>query len=186
MLHEDPKPNPVFGLASHPDDPAGPQSAAGLNIDRTDVRSCLAEVEILIRGAWEPAVHLELRLESGLPLVACSRDDLQNAILNLLLNARDAMPNGGLISIDATEIADRRGGIIELRIRDNGVGMTRATMLRAFDPFFTTKDTGLGGFGLPIVKQLAEQNGGSVDIDSAVGAGTTVILRLPAKRGSAG
>ncbi|TIW97459.1 MAG: HAMP domain-containing histidine kinase, partial [Mesorhizobium sp.] len=69
---------------------------------------------------------------------------------------------------------------VELRIEDSGIGMTQETVLRAFDPFFTTKDKGLGGVGLPMVKHLAEKHGGTVDIESTLGSGTTVILRLPA------
>ncbi|MDX8454894.1 ATP-binding protein [Mesorhizobium sp. VK9D] len=71
---------------------------------------------------------------------------------------------------------------IELRIADRGIGMTPGTVARAFEPFFTTKGKGLGGVGLPMVKHFAAERGGSVEIESVLGAGTTVILRVPAAR----
>ncbi|WP_245319615.1 ATP-binding protein [Mesorhizobium temperatum] len=100
--------------------------------------------------------------------------------MNLVFNARDAMPDGGLISINAAAVVQDPGTVVELRIEDSGIEMTRETVLRAFDPFFTTKGKGLGGVGLPMVKHFAERHGGRVDIESAFGSGTTVILRLPA------
>ena len=149
-------------------------------IEHTDLRSCLAEVETLIRSAWELQIRLEVRIESDLPLAICGRLGLQNAVLNLVFNARDAMPDGGSISIDAALADNGHGALVELRVADTGIGMTQETMARAFDPFFTTKCQGLGGIGLPMVKHFAEQHDGSVEIDSALGSGTTVILRLPA------
>lgn len=151
-------------------------------LGHADVRACLTEVEALIRSAWEPNVHLELRVEADLPPVACDRLGLQNAVLNLAFNARDAMPDGGLISIDAAAVTQGRSTVVELRIQDSGIGMTQETAISAFDPFFTTKGKGLGGLGLPMVKHLADRHGGSVDIESTFGSGTAVILRLPASR----
>lgn len=148
--------------------------------EHASVGACLAEVENLARSAWETNVRLEVRVGRGLPTAKCDPLGLQNAVLNLVFNARDAMPDGGLISINAAAVVQEPGTVVELRIEDNGIGMTRETMLRAFDPFFTTKATGLGGVGLPMVKHFAERHGGRVDIESAFGSGTTVILRLPA------
>ncbi|WP_292156326.1 ATP-binding protein [Mesorhizobium sp.] len=150
------------------------------DIEHTDLSSCLAEVEALIRSAWESHIRLEVRVGSDLLAAKCNRLGLQNAILNLVFNARDAMPGGGSISLDASMAGHGRAARIEVRVADNGIGMTRETMARAFDPFFTTKCSGLGGIGLPMVKHFAEQHDGSVEIDSALGSGTTVILRLPA------
>lgn len=149
-------------------------------IEHTDLSSCLAEVETLIRSAWELQIRLEVRIESDLPPARCDRLGLQNAVLNLVFNARDAMPNGGSISIDAAVADKGHCALVELRVADTGIGMTQETMVRAFDPFFTTKCQGLGGIGLPLVKHFAQQHGGSVEIDSVLGSGTTVTLRLPA------
>ncbi|WP_244620157.1 ATP-binding protein [Mesorhizobium sp. NFR06] len=105
---------------------------------------------------------------------------LQNTVLNLVFNARDAMPDGGLISIGAAAAVQSHAALIEFRVEDSGIGMTQETVARAFEPFFTTKGKGLGGVGLPMVKHFAEAHGGHVEIESTLGSGTIVILRLPA------
>ena len=150
------------------------------DIEQTDLSNCVAEVETLIRCACEPHVLLEVRVGADLPAAKCDRLGLQNAVLNLVFNARDAMPDGGSISIDAAVAGQGNACLVELRVADTGIGMTQETISRAFDPFFTTKCQGLGGIGLPMVKHFAEQHGGSVEIDSVLGSGTTVTLRLPA------
>lgn len=164
----------------------GRAAEAPRDIEHTDLSSCLAEVEALIRCACEPHIRLEVRVGSDLPAAKCDRLGLQNAILNLVFNARDAMPDGGAISIDAAMTGHGRAALIEVRVADSGIGMTQETMARAFDPFFTTKCPGLGGIGLPMVKHFAELHDGSVEIDSSLGSGTTVILRLPAAPARAG
>lgn len=149
-------------------------------IEQTDVKACLDEIRLLFRAASDANVQIEVRSARTLPWVLCDRLGLQSAVLNLVFNARDAMPDGGLIAIDATTIAHDAGALVQLRVEDSGIGMTAETMVRAFEPFFTTKGDGLGGVGLPMVKRFAEAHGGSVDIESSFGFGTTVILRLPA------
>ncbi|TIX44633.1 MAG: ATP-binding protein [Mesorhizobium sp.] len=152
-------------------------------IEYADVGACLAEIETLIRSAWDSNISLEVRVRSDLPSVRCNRLGLQNAILNLVFNARDALPDGGLISIDTALVFDGLSATqVDVSITDNGIGMTAETIVCAFDPFFTTKSEGLGGVGLPMVRRFAEESGGSVDIQSMLGAGTTVRLRLPAMR----
>jgi signal transduction histidine kinase len=151
-----------------------------LVVEYANLAACLEEIVALIGGSWEPDFHFDIRVNPNLPMVKCSPLDLQNAILNLVFNARAAMPDGGVISIAAVEVF--RGATVtgvEIRIEDNGHGMTRDTMLRAFDPFFTTKTSGLGGLGLPIVKRFVLETGGCIDIESEQGIGTTVTLRLP-------
>jgi CheY-like chemotaxis protein len=109
----------------------------------------------------------------------CVRTDfnqLELAMLNLVINARDAMPGGGTIRVEAR--LDR--GVVVIRVIDQGEGMSAETRQRAFEPFFTTKATGRGtGLGLAQVFGVMEQSGGSIDIDSQVGSGTTITLRLP-------
>jgi signal transduction histidine kinase len=146
----------------------------------TDIGACLIELEALIGSTLEPGIHVRLRFSSDLPLAGCDQLGLQNAVLNLVFNAREAMPDGGLISIEAAAVNEGDDVVIELRVEDSGIGMKPETIVQAFDPFFTTKGPGLGGVGLPMVKRFAEETGGSVDIESTFGAGTVVILRLPA------
>lgn len=117
-----------------------------------DIRACLMEIEALAKATWDRNIAFEIYASETLPIFRCSRVGLQSAIMNLLLNARDAMPDGGVISIIATSIDDERAAAgIELRISDNGLGMTEDVLRRASDPFFTTKASGLGGLGLPMV-----------------------------------
>ncbi|RWM18551.1 ATP-binding protein [Mesorhizobium sp.] len=153
--------------------------ASRRDVEETDVSACLTEVEALIRCVCDPRIQLTVRVAFDLPSAKCDRLGLQNAVLNLVFNARDAMPDGGLISIDAAAVQGHVA-FIELRIVDGGIGMTQETVARAFEPFFTTRASGLGGVGLPMVKHFALEHGGSIDIESTLGVGTTVILRVPA------
>ena len=118
---------------------------------------------------------------------------LEHAFLNLVLNARDAMPRGGSLVVhtasrlihqaEAAEFQVRPARYVEIRIKDTGKGMDKATVLRVFEPFFTTKQFGSGsGLGLSMVHGFVKQSGGAVDIDSTPGKGTTVTLLLPASQ----
>jgi signal transduction histidine kinase/CheY-like chemotaxis protein len=133
-----------------------------------------------LRPILEQAVGKDHAVDFAVaPDVLCVRTDynqLELAILNLVINARDAMPGGGTIRIEAALERD----VVVLRVIDEGEGMSAETRQRALEPFFTTKSTGRGtGLGLAQVFGVMEQSGGSVDIDSRVGSGTTVTLRLP-------
>jgi len=142
-----------------------------------DAAACLADVAILVEAMDEPGLVLELNVASDLPAVRCDPVGLRRAILNLVLNARDAMGGNGIVGIDAQVLAH---GEVELRVLDDGIGMSRATLARVFDPFFTTKTDGLGGIGLPMVERFVREAGGTIAIDSEPGIGTTIALRLPA------
>jgi signal transduction histidine kinase len=152
-------------------------------VERVDVAQSLEEIVALIKPTWAPKHRLVLNLGAALPAVKCTSLGLQSAILNLALNARDSMPNGGPITIAAAALfPDTGNAIVELTVKDVGIGMTDDTMKRALDPFFTTKSDGLGGVGLPMVKRFAEEAGGRVKLSSRSGIGTTVTLLLPAVR----
>ena len=148
-------------------------------LEDVNVTTCLTEIAALL-NTWESNIRVDLQIGSGLRVVRCNRLNLQSAIMNLAFNAGDAMPNGGVISMSASYVySGEVPAEIEVRVADNGIGMTRDTLIRAFDPFFTTKTKGLGGLGLPMVKRFAEEVGGRIDIESKIGVGTTVTLRLP-------
>jgi signal transduction histidine kinase len=149
-------------------------------VEQVSLAACLSEVEALSKITWEHGIRLDVQAETALPLVECDPLALQNAVLNLLFNARDAMPNGGVISIRAETVSLESGKGIELRVADSGVGMKPDTIARAFDPFFTTKSDGLGGVGLPTVERFVQEAGGRVLVESEYGVGTTVRLQLPA------
>ncbi|MBC9032894.1 ATP-binding protein [Sphingomonas sp. JC676] len=147
----------------------------------TDVAACLVDVAMLIEGIGEPGLTLEIDAEPKLPILPCDPVGLRRAVLNLVFNARDAVAGTGIVSIQARTIW--RGAVaagVEINVADNGLGMSPAIVARAFDPFFTTKRDGLGGIGLPMVERFVRDAGGEIAIESELGIGTIVTLRLPA------
>ena len=135
-------------------------------------------------------VEVRLRLDAGSPTVNADPHQLEQVLMNLVVNARDAMPKGGELRIETGVLeCGCGGGPIEggpagmcgvLTVRDTGVGMDEETLRRAFEPFFTTKGTGKGtGLGLSMVQGIVEQSGGSIEVSSEPGRGTTFRIHLP-------
>ncbi len=147
----------------------------------TDVGKCLADLAAVASGSLDRPAAVEFIVEDELPRAACDELGLYNAILNLLLNARDAAGPDGRVSVRARGHIDGSAEQwIEINVADDGIGMTPATIARAFEPFFTTKCDGLGGIGLPMVERFVTATGGAIAIDSEPGTGTVVRMRLPA------
>jgi CheY-like chemotaxis protein len=160
----------------------------------TDVNKLIAEIMELVERAIGPQIERNTRLEANLWATLCDPNQLENALLNLCINARDAMPEGGLLTIETSnlrldEAAARSldlapGEYVAIGITDTGVGMAPEVIARAFEPFFTTKPLGQGtGLGLSMVYGFAAQSGGKVAISSELGAGTTISLYLPRYEG---
>ncbi len=157
----------------------------------TDVNRLIAGLEEMIRRTVGPAVRVEVSGASGVWLTRVDASQLENALLNLCLNARDAMaPEGGLLAITtANESFDERaaaerelapGEYVAIAVADSGSGMSAEVIARAFDPFFTTKPLGTGtGLGLSMVYGFVRQSGGQVRVRSELGRGTTMTLYLP-------
>jgi signal transduction histidine kinase/ActR/RegA family two-component response regulator len=129
-------------------------------------------------------VEVVFDFSTGLWPVEVDASELELVVLNLAVNARDAMPNGGTIRITASNAfvngSDAARDFVRLSISDNGTGMTREVQSRVFEPFFTTKDIGKGsGLGLAQVHGFVKQSGGAIEIDSAIGCGTTITMLLP-------
>jgi signal transduction histidine kinase len=153
-----------------------------------DLGSLVAGIEELLHQTVGSAVRLEIAADPGLAPAFVDANQVELAILNLAINARDAMPAGGTLRID---LHNRRADetwpselnprdYVLVSICDTGAGMDEATLAQAFDPFFTTKEVGSGsGLGLPMVQGFAVQSGGAVQIRSRRGEGTTVELWLP-------
>lgn len=142
----------------------------------------------LLQRSLGPSIRIETRFPLSLPKVRTDANQLEAALLNLAVNARDAMPNGGPLTISAREEAVAAGGgtglpegkYVCFAVEDAGEGMDDETLSRATDPFFTTKGVGKGtGLGLPMVHGLAEQSGGRLFIRSERGVGTIVEMWLP-------
>jgi two-component system, cell cycle sensor histidine kinase and response regulator CckA len=142
-----------------------------------DLNAIVREAASLLERVVRADVQVTLALAQPLPAVAADLAQLKQLVLNLALNARDAMPNGGVLTIE-TAVS---GEFVLLRVRDNGVGMDASTRSRALDPFFTTKPEGEGtGLGLSLVYGVVDGLGGRLSIESAVGLGTIVEVALPA------
>jgi signal transduction histidine kinase len=156
----------------------------------TNVNRLVTGMEELIRRTVGPAIHVEVVGAGGLWSTLVDPNQLENALLNLCLNARDAMPQGGRLTIEtANRWLDERGArdldiapgqYISLCVTDTGTGMEPDVAAHAFDPFFTTKPLGQGtGLGLSMIYGFARQSGGQIRIYSEVGKGTTMCLYLP-------
>jgi PAS domain S-box-containing protein len=159
-----------------------------------DLDQLVAGMSELIRRTIGPNIEMRVTDSQGSPILA-DTGQMENALLNLCINARDAMPDGGTLTIEtagetlnAVAAAARGlapGDYIRLSVRDTGAGMSPEVLARAFDPFFTTKPLGQGtGLGLSMVYGFAQQSGGHVAIQSQIGKGTRVDIYLPRYRGA--
>ncbi len=149
-----------------------------LDTAAVDLNGLIFGMKELLAQSLGPSHSTNFELSPGLPAVLANANQLELAILNLSLNSRDAMPDGGRLTIStARSSTDAR--YVTLTVADTGTGMPADVVARAFDPFFTTKPTGKGtGLGLSQVYGIVRQAGGEVSIDSRLGHGTKVILRL--------
>ena len=155
-----------------------------LQPDAVDLAALMHDMSALLSTTLGPQVRLVIETEAALPPAVADRNQLEMALLNLAVNARDAMPGGGVLTIGmAMRDAPAGlppGGYICLSVTDTGTGMDAETMARAIEPFFSTKGPGRGsGLGLSMVHGLARQLGGALELESAPGAGTTARLLLP-------
>ncbi|MDY6944364.1 MAG: ATP-binding protein [Pseudomonadota bacterium] len=158
------------------DDPVSPRVL--------DVSTALAKCTQMFRVLLGTTIRLRLRATGEVSRVFMDAAQFERMMLNLVLNARDAMPGGGSLVIDYQDAVvgdedDERATYVAICVRDTGVGMDEQTRLNAFKPFFTTKGDRGTGLGLVIVDQIVSRAGGRVKIDSEVGRGTTIQIYLP-------
>lgn len=159
-----------------------------------DLNACCAEVVDLLRHSIAPRVRLEARLRPGLPPILAENGEMMQVLLNLCLNACDAMPHGGRLLLEtdlgsvprdetAGSSAPPAGDFIYLHVGDTGEGMSPEVRSRVFEPTFTTKSSGRNsGLGLAIVRDIVQRRGGWIECQSAVGVGTRFLVCLPAAR----
>ncbi|WP_323786438.1 PAS domain S-box protein [Thalassovita sp.] len=159
--------------------------------EATDISELVGGMLSLLRRTLGETIEISFRAEQGLWHALADPGQIENALLNLVINARHAMPDGGPLTITCENISLRDadgeqdgdqlvGDFVVLSVTDRGHGMSKETLERVFEPFFTTKGVGEGsGLGLSMVYGFARQSGGQVTIDSEVGKGTTVKLFLP-------
>jgi PAS domain S-box-containing protein len=158
-----------------------------LNVEPVDIVALVHGMADLLERSLGPSVRIETHFPLGLPSVKTDANQLEMAVLNLAVNARDAMPQGGTVVIAAgpETLSSARGRLqpgdyVRLSVTDTGEGMDEETLGRAIDPFFTTKEVGKGtGLGLPMVHGLAEHSGGQLVLTSQQGRGTIAEIWLP-------
>jgi signal transduction histidine kinase len=156
-----------------------------------DLNALLAEIEVLMRRAVGETIEVFISPAPGLPRCRIDPAQFEAAVMNLVINARDAMPDGGRLLLSTRKAVREKlpaaidlppGEYVAIAVQDDGLGMTPEVLARAPEPFYTTKELGKGsGLGLSTVHGFAKQSGGELHIESAVGAGTHVVLYLPCR-----
>src|SRR5262249_6306793 len=158
-----------------------------------DLGSVLSAMEELLRRVVGEGIEITLQSSASVSPVMIDRAQLEQVVLNLVLNARDAMPRGGSLLIETYDVDGGgagtrasgwqrvRGKAVRLVVPDTGMGMSEETRSRVFEPFFSTKERGKGtGLGLSSVYGIVRQSGGTIDVTSAPGRGSTFTLDFPA------
>lgn len=162
---------------------------------RINLNDVIADVVQLISRLIGREIIIETRLEPSLSSVLADPTQIEQVLINLAVNARDAMPDGGTLTIGSDMIEAEQGGkplgmkpgrYVVITVADTGSGMDAATLARSFEPFFTTKEKGKGtGLGLAVVHGIVKQSGGYVSVESEVGKGTIFYLCFPISKGTA-
>jgi signal transduction histidine kinase len=144
-----------------------------------NVNERVANVERILARAVGSKVEIEVETDLTLPHVLADGVELEHVLVNLVVNARDAMPDGGRIAIATSRAGSDEDPRVALTVADTGIGMDEATRTRIFEPFFSTKPEGAGtGLGLATAYGAVTAWGGTIDVESDVGAGTTFTLLL--------
>jgi signal transduction histidine kinase len=154
-----------------------------VNTQYIDVNKVTAQVRDLTRGLLPARIAQRVDTDGGLPPVVLARGQLEQVLMNLVVNARDAMPDGGTLTMATRRSLDDETGQqwVQLIVTDTGTGMDADTAAHIFDPFFTTKPRGQGtGLGLAVVQGIVAKGGGRLRVDTAPGEGTRITVSLPA------
>jgi PAS domain S-box-containing protein len=143
-----------------------------------DLNAVVSDMDMMLRRLIGEDVELVTLLDPDLNPVQADPTQVEQVIVNLAVNARDAMPNGGSLTIETSDVWTEQGDFVELRMTDTGIGMTELERQQLFDPFFTTKEGGTG-LGLATVYGIVEQSGGTIEVDTAPGMGSSFRISLP-------
>ena len=144
-----------------------------------DLNSVVSDMDMMLRRLIGEDVELVTMLDQALSPVRADPTQIEQVIVNLAVNARDAMPHGGSVTVETTNVLLDEDTFVELRLTDTGTGMTESERQQLFDPFFTTKEGGTG-LGLATVYGIVEQSGGTIEVESAPGLGSSFRILLPA------
>jgi PAS domain S-box-containing protein len=143
-----------------------------------DLNAVVSDMDMMLRRLIGEDVELLTLLDPHVSHVQADPTQIEQVIVNLAVNARDAMPGGGSVTIETCDASTDEGDFVELRMTDTGIGMTDLERQQLFDPFYTTKEGGTG-LGLATVYGIVEQSGGTIEVDSAPGMGTSFRICLP-------
>jgi signal transduction histidine kinase len=149
------------------------------SIEPADINEIIGRAVSLVRHRLElSGTALELDLAPDLPAVPCDANQIQQVVLGLMVNAAEALENGGRIDVFTRH--NRAARMVEIRVRDNGPGIPGSVLPQVFEPFFTTKpDVHRTGLGLAVARSIVEQHGGAILAESAEGAGAEFVVSLP-------
>lgn len=157
----------------------GSEAAEDVVCPRAELGSVLRALDPVLRCCLDPGHELRLEVAAVPCTVGLGEQEIERIVLNLLVNARDAMPESGAVTIGSGKLAD---GSVELVVADTGTGMPEHVEARAFEPLYSTKASGTG-LGLAVVQRVVEEAGGRVELETREGEGTTVRIVLPASGG---
>jgi signal transduction histidine kinase len=150
-----------------------------LNVHLSAIGDLLREVTSLVdHKARDQGVRLQVEIEPDLPLLPADPDLLKTCFLNIMINALDAMPAGGLLQVSAARSREAGSEVIAVTVTDTGHGMTPEAIEQAFEPYFSTKETGLG-LGLALTRKIVSDHGGKISLESGPGQGTRAVIALP-------
>jgi signal transduction histidine kinase len=156
-----------------------------VEVGTVDLNAAVESIETLLRRLLGEHIEIETSLDPVAGPVVGTESGLEQIVVNVAVNARDAMPDGGLLRIST--LAEPHAGRVRLVVEDAGEGMDEETVARAFEPFFTTKEVGKGtGLGLATVYGIVQQCGGTITIQSRPGEGTRFDVLLPSSQGRVG
>ena len=161
-----------------------------------DLNALVRELESMLQATFPKTINFSLELAPDLPVITADKSQIHQVLLNLCVNARDAMPTGGTLTLatsikPGTDLTEMFSGVTAdnyacIRVRDTGIGMTRQVKSHIFEPFFSTKERGKGtGLGLSVVYGVVNNHRGFVQVESEPGAGTSFIIYLPVKHATA-
>jgi len=155
-----------------------------LNPTPTDINALIAEIQVLLQRTLGENIQVETDIDPNKPIALVDANQLETSLLNLALNARDAMPGGGTLTIATQQGLTHReipGEVLMISVSDKGTGMSRAVLEHVFEPFYSTKEKGSGtGLGLSMVYGFVKQSGGHIEINSRLRHGTSIKIFLPA------
>jgi signal transduction histidine kinase len=154
-----------------------------MNVQSTDLNAVISRCVQLVRHQLDLAgIELQLKLATDLPRVPCDPAQMEQVFIALIMNAIDAMPDGGTLWLEDQLAHADDGTEIEVQVRDDGTGIAPDVLPHIFEPFMTTKEHGRGtGLGLAIARGIMERHNGRIDVETEFGRGTTFTLTLPSQ-----